>query len=167
MKINRKNLTAQRHLLDKKLKAWAAIRNDKPPPTGWLKAVRTALGMTSSQLAQRLEVTQPSISLLEEREPTGKVTLELLNKAAKALGCKVVYAIVPEDRNLETLVDNRAKQLASELVASVEHSMRLEAQGSEEAIQQIEQLAYELKSKMDSRLWNLMKSEKRKARKIE
>ncbi len=165
MKTSRKNITIQRQLLDKKLRAWEYLREDKRPPSGWLKAVRTALGMNSRQLAERLGVSQPSVSLLEQREPTGKVTLELLNKAAKAMGCKVVYAIVPEAWDLETLVDKRARELASELVANVEHSMRLEAQGSEEASKQIEQLAYELKTKMDSRLWNFMMSEKRKAAK--
>ena len=155
MKTNKKNLTTQRQLLEKKLTSWLLVREDKRPPSGWVKAIRTALGLSTRQLAQRLQIQQPAVMNLEDREAKGKITLELLERAAKAMGCKLIYSIVPESPNssLENIVNSRAKQLAADIVKCVEHSMRLEAQGSESIDAQIEKLAYELKQKMDSRLW--------------
>ena len=158
MKTNRKGLINQRGLIEKKLGPWTLLRTDKVPPSGWIKAVRGALGMTSRQLAERVGVKQSNITRLEEREPSGKVTLELLARAAKAMNCKLVYAVVPDDRyaDLETIVDDQARALAQQLVRRTEHSMRLEKQGVDAAdlARQAQSLADDLKSKMDSRIWS-------------
>lgn len=156
MKTNKKNLTTQRQLLDKKLSLWLNLRSDKSPPSGWLKAVRGALGINTRQLSQLLGVEHSTVLRLEERESQGKITLELLDKVAKAMNCKVIYAVVPKEpyQDLESIVDERAKLLAHELVATVEHSMRLEEQGTSDSKKTEERLAYDLKTKMDSRLWN-------------
>ena len=159
MKTNKKNVATQRRLMDKKLQAWIDIRGEKRPPSGWLKAIRGALGLSTRQLAAIVGIDFSSIIRLEERELQGTVSLEVLDKAAKAMGCKVVYAIVPEDPylSLESIIDERAKRAATELLEKVEHSMRLEEQGSPDAKTEIERLAIELKTKVDSRIWDLKK----------
>lgn len=163
MKTNKKALGTQRRLIDKKLQPWLPVRAEKRPPTGWLKAVRGALGISSRQLAQIVGTSSSAIIRLEEREPEGKVSLDLLNRAAQAMGCKVVYAIVPNDdsESLEAIVDSRARLAAKELLKKVEHSMRLENQGSPDYKGQLERLTLDLKEKMDPRIWGLTKAKKK------
>ena len=157
MKTNRKNLISQRTLIEKKLRPWIALRADNAPRSGWIKAVRGALGMNTRQLADRVGVEQSNITRLEERESHGNVTLQRLAKAAKAMNCKLIYAVVPDDRfsDLEAIINERARDLAQQLVRRTEHSMRLEKQGAhdDDLAKEIDSLTNELKSKMDSRIW--------------
>jgi predicted DNA-binding mobile mystery protein A len=157
MKTNKKSLISQRTLIEKKLRPWTALRTDNIPRSGWIKAVRGALGMNTRQLAERVGVEQSNITRLEEREPSGKVTLERLAKAADAMNCRLIYAIVPNDRysDLDAIIDERARDLAQQLVRTTEHSMRLEKQGAsdDDLAKEVHSLANELKSKMDSRIW--------------
>jgi predicted DNA-binding mobile mystery protein A len=157
MKTNKKSLLSQRTLVEKKLRAWTALRSDNVPRSGWIKAVRGALGMNTRQLAARVGVEQSGITRLEERELSGKITLERLSKAADAMNCKLIYAIVPNDRyaDLGAIIDERAKGLAQQLVRTTEHSMRLEKQGAndEDLAKEVDSLANQLKSKMDARIW--------------
>lgn len=157
MKTNRKSLLSQRRLMEEKLRPWTALRGDKPPRSGWIKAIRGALGMSSRQLADRVGVEQSNITRLEERETVGKVTLESLATVAKAMDCKLIYAVVPDDRyhELEMIVDERARDLARQLVERAEHSMRLEKQGTDvhDLDERIATLANQLKTQMDVRIW--------------
>jgi predicted DNA-binding mobile mystery protein A len=117
---------AIRHL-DKRFAALRPLVTSPRPPKGWLRAVRDALGMTSSQLAKRLGVSQPRIIELERSEVSGSVTLGTLQRAAEALGCHLVYALVPE-KPLADTVRERAEKIAARETGAVEHSMRLEDQ---------------------------------------
>jgi predicted DNA-binding mobile mystery protein A len=157
MRTNRQSLISQRKLIEKKIRPWLAIRTDQMPRSGWIKAVRGALGMNTRQLAERVGVGQSNITRIEEREPSGKVTLERLAKTARAMNCKLIYAIVPNDRfaDLEAIIDERAKDLAEQLVQTAEHSMRLEKQGAsnDDLAKEVDSLAHQLKSKVDSRIW--------------
>lgn len=157
MKTNRKSLLSQRAIIENKTRPWTSLRTDKVPHSGWIKAIRGALGMNSRQLAERLGIQQSGVTRLEERESHGNVTLEMINRAAKAMNCKLIYAVVPDDRykDLETIIDEQAHGFARELVERAEHSMQLENQGTDAAdvSRQIEKLADALKSKPDSRIW--------------
>ena len=82
------------------------------PSHGWVKAIRQALGMTTSQLAKRLKVAQTRVSELEAAEVHRNITLKTLDRAAEALGCRVVYILVPARPLSETLHD-RAHQADS------------------------------------------------------
>jgi predicted DNA-binding mobile mystery protein A len=117
---------AIRHL-DKRFAALRPLANSSRPPKGWLRAIRDALGMTTIQFARRLGVSQPRITELEQSEVSGGVTLHTLQQAAEALGCRLVYAVIPEKPLAET-VRERAALIAERQLASVEHSMRLEDQ---------------------------------------
>src|SRR5689334_3463416 len=66
------------------------------PRGGWVRAIREALGMSAHQLGTRVRVKRQTIENLERSEAHGKITLDSLNRVAKALGCRVVYALVPE-----------------------------------------------------------------------
>jgi predicted DNA-binding mobile mystery protein A len=117
---------AIRHL-DRRFKALRSLAQNPRPPKGWLRAVRDALGMTTAQFARRLGVSQPRIIELEKSEVGGSVTLNTLQRAAEALGCRLVYALVPE-RPLADTVRERAEQVAERQLTAVEHTMRLEDQ---------------------------------------
>src|ERR1700704_5979814 len=117
---------AIRHL-DRRFAALRPLTNSPRPPKGWLRAIRDALGMTTAQLARRLGVSQPRIIELEQSEVSGSVTLHTLQRAAEALGCRLVYVLIPEKPLAET-VRERAELVAKQQQAAVEHTMRLEDQ---------------------------------------
>jgi predicted DNA-binding mobile mystery protein A len=117
---------AIRHL-DKRFTVLRGLTQSPRPPKGWLRAVRDALGMTSAQFGRRLGVSQPRIIELEQSEVSGGVTLNTLQRAAEALGCRLVYALVPEKPLAET-VRERADLVAGRQLKAVEQTMRLEDQ---------------------------------------
>ena len=51
-----------------------------------------------------------------------------LRAAADALGCRLVYALVPKSGSIHELAEERARTKAAENVRAVEHSMALEDQ---------------------------------------
>lgn len=107
---------AIRHL-DKRFSALRPLVKTPLPPKGWLRAVRDALGMTTVQFARRLGVSQPRIIELEQSEVSGVVSLNTLQRAAEALGCRFVYALVPE-QPLEETVRARSSLLRASQVPS-------------------------------------------------
>jgi predicted DNA-binding mobile mystery protein A len=125
------------------------------PPRGWIRAIRDALGMTTSQLAKRMGVTQPRISELERAEAGGNVGLQSLERAAQAMGCRLVYALVPL-APLSQTIQERAERLADRDVSAVEQSMKLEDQSVEDPAAHAElrrRIVDEL-IRSPSRLWN-------------
>lgn len=86
--------------------------------------------MTSAQLSARLGVSPSRITALEKAEALGATTLKSLREAAEAMGCTLVYAIVPS-RPIDELVRARATDLAEAELARVHHTMRLEGQALE------------------------------------
>lgn len=118
--------------LDKRLSSLRAIAQTPRPSRGWVHAIRQALGMTTGQLARRMGVSQPRIVKLESAEAEGSITLESLERAAEALGCRVFYVLMPEKPLGETL-RLRADEIATQRSASVDQTMRLEAQAVTDA----------------------------------
>jgi predicted DNA-binding mobile mystery protein A len=114
--------------LDKRLLALKPEDRFRPPPKGWLRAIRDALGMSGVQFAQRLRVSPQSVDALEKSEAIGTIRLNTLRRAAEALDCQLVYALVP-NRSLEGAVRERARNIALRELSRVEHSMALEDQG--------------------------------------
>jgi predicted DNA-binding mobile mystery protein A len=113
--------------LDQRFKALRPLIAAPRPPKGWVRAVRDALGMTGVQFAKRLGVAQPRVLELEQAEVSGSLTLKSLERAAEALGCRVVYALVPEKTLAET-VERQAALIADKQLAQVEQTMSLENQ---------------------------------------
>lgn len=151
--MNYKLAKSKRKVLDQKISELKKI-NWAPPKNGWVKAVREALGLTTAQLGARIGIPASNITILENREVTKKTTIETLEKAAHAMGCKLVYAIVP-DTTFDSIIREQAQQSAIEIIQNVNHHMKLEKQKVNPEIEkeQIKDLAEEIISKMDSRLW--------------
>src|SRR5688572_16631363 len=82
--------------LDERLAQFGPAEQYRPPNRGWIRAIREALGMTTAQLATRLGVRQPSVVAIEQSEERGSIELATLRRAAEALNCSLVYALVPK-----------------------------------------------------------------------
>ncbi len=144
---------SKRKILDQKLSSYLKV-NFAIPKNGWIKAVREALGMTTTQLGDRMKIASSNITILENREITKKTSLETMERAAQAMGCRFVYALVPEI-SLENIVEVQSKKSAKAVVQEIHHHMKLEKQKVTPEIEneQIKELAEEILTKMDSRLW--------------
>ena len=116
-----------RSRLDERFNEFGPPRRFASPVRGWIKAIREGLGMTTTQLAKRLGVSQPSVTALEQSEAKGTIELATLRRVAAALDCTVVYALVP-NQPLEATVRERARLFAKKRLAPVEHTMLLEDQ---------------------------------------
>jgi predicted DNA-binding mobile mystery protein A len=145
---------AIRHL-DQRFSGLRPLAKSQRPPKGWLRAIRDALGMTTSQFAKRLGVSQPRVIKLEKAEVDGSVTLHTLQRAAEALGCRFVYALIPE-KPLAEIMRQRAALLADRQSAAVEHSMRLEDQAVKDkrAAQELRRQMIEELLRRPARLWD-------------
>jgi predicted DNA-binding mobile mystery protein A len=88
--------------------------------------------MTGRQFARRLQVSPQSVDALEKSEAHGAIKIETLRRAAEALDCTLVYALVP-NTSLEEAVRERARKLALRDLGRVAHTMKLEAQGTDDA----------------------------------
>ena len=111
--------------LDRRLARLQPIDELARPRRGWLRAIRDAIGMTAAQLAVRMKVSQPRVLAIEKAEQRGAITLATLERAAQALGCTLVYALVPNG-SLDKLVLERARKMAAERLADTDRTMRLE-----------------------------------------
>lgn len=142
--------------LNKKLLSFASLRQVAMPPNGWIKAIRTALGMSMQQLGNKLSVTKQSIQDIEKREKDGSITLKSLRELGRVLDMELVYGFVPKDGSLDALVEKKALELASKIVLRTSNTMKLEAQeNSKERIEKaIQERAEEIKNKMPKILWD-------------
>lgn len=149
-----KERTVARRQLDKRLNLLRDSESFARPSRGWVKAIREALGMTTTQLAKRLGVVQSRAVAIEQAEAKGTITLNSLEKAANALDCRLVYALVPR-KPLEELVSERAERLAKKRLRSTSHSMALEAQSVKVADEQeqLKRMIERLIEKAGSELW--------------
>lgn len=132
-----------RELLDKHFDEWQQLRVLARPPRGWVRAVREALGMSAAALGARLGTTAGAVTRLEQSEAAERIRLDTLRRAADALGCDLVYLIVPR-RPLTAVVQERARELARAQVAAVEQTMLLEDQATGQTSELEDRLAERL-----------------------
>ena len=83
--------------IERKLQSLGSLKHTQMPASGWIKSIRGYLGLTTKQLADRMGIAQPNVMAIEDRELRKAITLETLEKAALAMDCKLIYAIVPND----------------------------------------------------------------------
>ena len=121
-----------RQRLDQRLAPLKPAERFRAPPKGWIRAIRDALGMTGVQYAARLKIRPQSLEALERSEATGAIQLKTLSRAAEALDCTLVYALVPNS-SLEEVVRARARKIAVRELDRVAHTMKLEAQSTSDA----------------------------------
>ncbi|SRR5579875_517987 len=116
-----------REQFDERFAALPPADRFAPPARGWIKAIREALGMSSEQLARRLAIKQPTLAAIERSEARCTIQLATLQRAAEALDCTLIYALMPKQK-LTDIARARARMVAARRLRAVEHSMKLENQ---------------------------------------
>lgn len=140
-------------LLNDKLQHFKKLENSPRPSSGWVKAVRTTLGISLEQLAKKLGVSKQNVQSMEKREQEMTVTLKSLQELANAMDMKLVYALVPIDSSLDALIDRKASELAKKIVSQTAHNMSLENQMVSE-----EQLNYALEARKEKIIQEMPKA---------
>ncbi len=109
--------------------------------------------MTGAQLGTRIGVRPQTVESIEKSEAAGTIQLNTLRRAAEALDCTLVYALVPNS-SLEAVVEARARKIATRELQRVAHTMRLEAQGTDNGDSESRIQAY-IRDRLSERdLWN-------------
>jgi predicted DNA-binding mobile mystery protein A len=95
------------------------------------------------------------VAEMESSEQAGTLSLRSLQRAAEALDCQLVYAFIP-NRGLDEAVREQAGKVAAHRLASVSHSMLLEAQSlsREEEARMLKSKTEELMRTLPRWLWD-------------
>ncbi|MBK6604635.1 MAG: mobile mystery protein A [Leptospiraceae bacterium] len=154
MKSKRRTLILTQ--INKRFSKWENLKTLEIPSEGWIHSIRVAIGMNLRQLGKRLGITPQSAKELEKREKSGSLTLRGLQEVANALNLKLVYILLPNQKTLKEIIEERSLVLAQEIVLRTSQSMKLENQKvSKERIQvAIKEKAEEIQKEMPSYLWD-------------
>jgi len=71
----------------------------------WLRDMRQAIGMPVDDLARRMGVKRREVNRMERAEENERIMLATLRRAAKGLGCELVYGLVPKEGTLKDLAE--------------------------------------------------------------
>ena len=150
------NKSLQLQQLNSKMLGFATVKQVAIPPTGWIKAIRTAIGMSMQQLGNKLNVSKQGVMDIEKREKDGSITIKSLREIARAMDMQLVYGFVPNDGSLDALIEKRATELATQIVMRTANTMKLEDQAnSKKRIETaIKERAAAIKNEMPKILWD-------------
>jgi predicted DNA-binding mobile mystery protein A len=112
------------------LSTFQEAKHTPRPVRGWLRAIREALGISQRQVATAMHVKQQSLIDFETAEAEDRITIKNLRRVAEAMGCELVYAIVPQSGSIQELAEAGARAEATKRVLSVHRTMALEDQAS-------------------------------------
>lgn len=135
---------------------FASLKQVAIPPTGWIKAIRTSIGMSMQQLGNKLNISKQGVMDIEKREKDGSITIKSLREIARAMDMQLVYGFVPNDGSLDALIEKRATELATQIVMRTANTMKLEDQAnSKKRIEiAISERATAIKNEMPKILWD-------------
>jgi predicted DNA-binding mobile mystery protein A len=155
MRSKSDTLALARKHLDRRLAPLRKAEDLTRPPRGWIKAIREAIGMTTTQLGERTGMSQSRIPRIEQGEINGTLTMKTLRHMAEAMDCTLVYALVP-NRPLDELLRERAQKVADRQLARTHQTMKLENQALTKADlkSERERLVAELLRGDPRRLWD-------------
>jgi len=152
--MRRKSLMLQQ--LNDKMLEFVSLQQVAMPPTDWIKAIRTAIGMSMQQLGDKLSVSKQAVMDFENREKDGSITIKSLREIARAMDMQLVYGFVPNEGSLDALIEKRAIELATRIVMRTANTMKLEDQAnSKKRIETaIRERTAVIKSEMPKILWD-------------
>ena len=141
--------------VDRRMREVRLLDSTVLPNEGWIYSIRNALGMSLRQLGKRMNITAQSVKEIEIREKKGTVSLAVLRQVGACLDMKLVYCFIPKAGSLEQLIENRATELATEIVRRTSASMILEDQENTETRlrKSILEKTAEIKQEMPKYLW--------------
>ena len=150
------NKLLQIQQINSKMLAYSSLQKIAMPPTGWIRALRTSIGMSMQQLGKRLSITKQSVQDIERREKDGSITIKALRETARALDMQLIYGFVPNDGSLELLIERKAKELATQIVLRTSNTMKLEDQeNTKQRIgKAIQERTIAIKNEMPKTLWD-------------
>jgi len=128
----------------------------RKPNKGWICSMRSALGMTGSDLARRMKITPAAIYEVEQKELSGAVTIQRMEKLAAAMGGRFVYAIVPKESTVESIIRDQAQRKAERLLRRTNTQMALEKQALDETRlqEEVDRLRDDLIRSRPADLWS-------------
>jgi transcriptional regulator with XRE-family HTH domain len=94
--------------LERQMRPYRRAGTKRRPAEGWLRAYRQAMNLPAAELAKSMKLSTKMVFQLERSEEKKTITIKRLEDAARAMGCDLVYAIVPWERSLA----ERATELA-------------------------------------------------------
>jgi predicted DNA-binding mobile mystery protein A len=97
-------------------RAFPRMKPTAVPRAGWVREIRTALGISQSQLAARAGVSRATVQQMERAEGRRRITLASLDRLAHAMGCQVAIAIVPKGGSLDDLRRRQANVRAEAIL---------------------------------------------------
>lgn len=124
MKVKSLQLQQVNHKLEK----FNVLKNTAMPSIGWIKTIRTALGMSLQQLGNKRSISKQSVLDIERREQEGTITINALREIGRAMDLDLVYGFVPKDGDLNAYIERKARELAKEIVLQTSNTMKLEDQ---------------------------------------
>ncbi len=74
----------------------------------WLRGVRQTLGITAVEMAATLKVGRETVFRMERRERGMDISMVKLDQMAHAMGCQLVYSIVPVKGTLTEMAEAQA-----------------------------------------------------------
>ena len=151
-----KNNKLQIQQLNEKLNNLNGLQHLNVPTIGWIKAIRSSIGMSMEQLGKKLSITKQAVMDIEKREKEGAITVKSMQEIAKALDMKFVYGFVPNDGDLELMIEKRSIEIARKIVQRTSTTMKLEDQSnSKERLEKaIQERAAEIINKTPKILWD-------------
>ena len=87
--------------LERRVRWYRKARQQPRPPEGWLRAMRLAVGIPAEQIADEMGFTPRMVFQAERAEQNRNISLDRLERMARAVGCDLVYGLVPWERSLE------------------------------------------------------------------
>jgi transcriptional regulator with XRE-family HTH domain len=97
-----------RRKLDAEMKVFRQAARRKNSTQVLLRAVRLTLNIPVKEISEKMGVDRSVMYGLEDSERNRTITLRSLGRMAEAMGCRVVYGVVPlEGKTLDTVADER------------------------------------------------------------
>jgi len=139
--------------LDRRIAAFAQVDRQG---IVWLRSLRNALGISLTQMAAKLSIAKQTMAAIEAREKEGSVTIKTMREVASALEMDFVYGFVPKAGTLEKLIENKARQVATDIVLRTSGTMALEDQENSQMRLKaaVEEMTEKLKKEIPKHLWD-------------
>ena len=87
--------------LERQVRPYRSARKSPRPPEGWLRAMRLATGIPADQIGKAMNLSTKMVFQIERSEQRKTISLQRLERMARAVECDVVYGLVPWSRSLE------------------------------------------------------------------
>jgi len=138
------------------LNPFSILKSEIKPDNGWVNTIRVSIKMSLRQLGERLHITPQGVRDLEKREKEGAITINALKEVCRVLDMDLVYGFISRHNSLEDMIEERAREIAEEVVLKTRKTMHLyNPRKSEIDIKRaIRQKTYEISSKMPTNFWD-------------